>query len=64
MCGSEFVASCAATEQIIDLRTTLRHLGVLVREKSHVFGNDKSIVNSTAAPHAKLHKCHNALSFH
>jgi hypothetical protein len=63
-CRSEFVATRAATEQIIDLRTTLRCLGVPIRKKSHMFGDNESIANSAATPHAKLHKRHNALSFH
>jgi len=29
-----------------------------------MFGDDKSVVNSSACPHAKLHKRHTALSFH
>jgi hypothetical protein len=29
-----------------------------------MFGDNKSVVNSTTTPHAKLHKRHNALSFH
>jgi hypothetical protein len=53
---------CASAPQ--DSRGGLRRLGVPVREKSHMFGNNKSVVGSAAAPHAKLHKCHNALSFH
>ena len=32
--GSEFVASKTATEQIIDLRHTLRYLGVPIKTKS------------------------------
>jgi hypothetical protein len=32
--GSEFVASRICVEQIIDLRSTLRYLGVPVREKN------------------------------
>jgi hypothetical protein len=63
MHGSEFATARAATEQIIDLRTTLHHLGVPAREKSHTFGNSKSVIDSATARHAKLHKCHNALSF-
>jgi hypothetical protein len=62
--GSEFVVARMATEQTIDLRTALRHLGVPVREKSHVFGDNKSVIDSAAAPHAKLHKHHSALPFH
>jgi hypothetical protein len=64
MHGSEFVATRVATEQIIDLRTALHHLGAPVREKSCMFGDNRSVINSAAAPHAKLHKCHDALSFH
>jgi len=29
-----------------------------------MFGDNKAVVDSSTAPHAKLHKCHNALSFH
>jgi hypothetical protein len=46
--GSEFVAAHTATEQTTDLHTTLHHLGVPVREKSHTLGDNKSIVDSTA----------------
>jgi hypothetical protein len=52
--GSEFVAARAATEQIIDLRTALHHLGVPAREKSHMFGDNKSVIDSATTPHAKL----------
>jgi hypothetical protein len=53
-----------ATEQIIDLCTTTHCFGEPVRERSHALGDNKPIANSAAAPHAKLHKCHSALSFH
>jgi hypothetical protein len=29
-----------------------------------MFGDNKSVVDSSTKPHAKLHKWHNALSFH
>jgi hypothetical protein len=29
-----------------------------------MFGDNKTVVDSSSIPHAKLHKCHNALSFH
>ena len=29
-----------------------------------MFGDNESVVNSSSIPHAKLHKRHNALSFH
>jgi hypothetical protein len=62
--GSEFVAARTCTEQIIDLRITLRYLGVRIRERSYMFGDNETVVNSSTQPHAKLHKRHTALSFH
>ena len=62
--GSEFVAARTCVEQIIDLRTTLRYLGVPIRDKSYMFGDNKSVVDSSMQIHAKLHKRHNMLSFH
>ena len=37
---------------------------VPIQYKSYVFGDNKYMVNSASTPHAKLHKCHTALSFH
>ena len=62
--GSEFVAARIATEQIIELRLTLRYLGVPLNERSYMFGDNKSVVDSSNRPHGKLHKRHTALSFH
>jgi hypothetical protein len=62
--GSEFVAARTCVEQIIDIRMTLRYLGVPILGKSIVFGDNKSVVDSSVKIHAKLHKRHNALSFH
>ena len=62
--GSEFVAGRIAVEQIMDLRLTLRYMGVNLVEKSYLFGDNKSVVDSSTTPHAKLHKRHTALSFH
>ena len=62
--GSEFLAARTCVEQIIDLRTTLRYLGVPIRSTSYMFGDNESVVNSSTTPHAKLHKRHTALSFH
>ena len=62
--GSEFVAARTCVEQIIDLRTTLRYLGVPISGKSYLFGDNESVVNSSTQPHGKLHKRHTALSFH
>jgi hypothetical protein len=62
--GAEFVAGRTAMEQIIDLRIELRYLGVQVKGSTMMFGDNESVVNSSSIPHARLHKRHNALSFH
>ena len=62
--GSEFVAARTCVEQIINLRLTLRYLGVPIREKSYMFGDNQSVVNSSSQITAKLHKRHTMLSFH
>ena len=62
--GSEFVAARTCVEQVIDLCNTLHYLGVPVGEKSYMFGDNESIVNSSTRLYAKLHKRHTALSFH
>ena len=62
--GSEFVAARTCVEQIIDLRNTLRYLGVPVHGCSYMFGDNESVVNSSTHPHSKLHKRHTMLSFH
>jgi hypothetical protein len=62
--GSEIVAAQTCVEQIIDLRITLRYLGVPVRDKSYMFGDNKSVVASSMQFNAKLHKRHTILSFH
>ena len=61
---SEFVAARTCIEQIIDLRNTLRYLGVSIHKCSYMFGDNESVVNSSSVPHAKLHKHYTALSFH
>ena len=62
--GSEFVAARTCVEQIIDLRTTLRYLGVRNIGHSYMFGDNESVVNSSMKLTSKLHKRHNALSYH
>ena len=62
--GSEFVAARTCVEQIIDLRLTLRYLGVPIRDRSMMFGDNESVVKSSTIPQGKLHKRHTALSFH
>jgi hypothetical protein len=62
--GSKFVAARVCVEPIIDLRNTLRFLGVPVRERSYMFGANKSFFDSSMQLNAKLHKRHAMLSFH
>ena len=55
--GSEFVAARTATEQVIDLRLTLRYMGVPVN-RSVMFGDNQSVVtimkvcNTTLGDHS------------
>ena len=62
--GSEFVASKTTTEQIIDLRHSLRYLGVPIKTKSYLFGDNRSLVTSSTLPHSTLGKRHNILAYH
>jgi hypothetical protein len=62
--GSEFVAARTAVDQIIDLRTILRYLGVPVHKKTYMFGDNESVVKNATLPHSSLNKRHNALSYH
>jgi hypothetical protein len=61
--GSEFVAALICVEKIIDVCSTLRYLGVPVREKNYMVSDNKSVVDSSMGLHAKLHKRHTMLSF-
>jgi len=62
--GSEHVAARTCAEQIIDLRLTLRYLGVPINGRAMVFGYNVSVVNSAAIPHSRMHKRWVALSYH
>jgi hypothetical protein len=64
---SEFNAARIAVDHIIDLRATLRYLGVPVREKSYMFGeksymfgDNQSVITNSSIPHSSLSKRHNA----
>ncbi len=62
--GAEFLAGRTCFEQLMDIRLSLRYLGVPIREKSYVFGDNESMINGGSVPDAKLHKRHVALSWH
>ena len=61
--GSEVVAARLATEQIMDLRTTLRYMGVPVVGHTYMFGDNKSVITSSTIPHSAMKKRHNFLAF-
>ena len=48
----------------MEIRDTLRYLGVPIRGKSYVFGDNESMCKSASVPHTQLHKRHTALSWH
>ena len=52
--GAEFVGAKTAPEQIMDLRYTLRYLGVPIKSKSYIFGDNRSVVTSATLPHSTL----------
>ena len=62
--GSKFVAARIAIDQIIEHRTMLCYLGVPVTCKTYMFGDNKSVVDSSSVLQSKLHKRHTALSYH
>ena len=62
--GSEFVAARTAVDQIIDIRTTLRYLGIPIRDKSYMFGDNRSVVTSSTIPNSTISKRHHLASYH
>jgi hypothetical protein len=64
MYGSEFTVARQAAEQILDLRYTLRTMGIPIDGKSWLFGDNQSVITSTTIPKSTLNKHHNASSYH
>jgi hypothetical protein len=62
--GSEFMVARQATEQIMDLRYTLRVMGIPIDGPAWMFGDNQSVITSSTIPHSNLSKRHNALSYH
>jgi hypothetical protein len=62
--GSEFTVARIAVDQQIDIRLTLRYMGVPLDGKAWAFGDNESVVTSSTVPHSKLGKRHNALNYH
>ena len=63
-CGSELVAAKRTTEQIMDIRQTLRYPGATIGSKYFLFGDNRSVITSATPPLSTLTKCHNILAFH
>jgi hypothetical protein len=62
--GSEFMVARQATEQIMDIRYTLRMMGIPIDGPSWLFGDNQSVITSSTIPQSMLNKRHNALSYH
>ena len=62
--GSEHIAARTCTEQVIDLRLTLRYLGSPINGPTMVLGDNELVINSAAIPHSKMYKRWVALSYH
>ena len=53
-----------ATEQIMDIRQTLRYFEAPIGSKSYLFDDNRSVITRATLPHSTLTKCHNILAFH
>ncbi len=62
--GSEFIAGKTAVDQIIDIRTTLRLMGVPIKGKTMMFGDNKSVITSSTIPHSQVNKHNLMLAYH
>ena len=62
--GSEFVAARIGVDHIVEIRNTLRFLGVPIKGPAHMFGDNLAVVNSLTMPAGKLQKRHNLLNYH
>ena len=62
--GSEYMAARLAVEQIMEIRTSLRYLGVNIQGPMMMLKDNRSVVDSSSIPQSRLHKRHVFLSFH
>ncbi len=62
--GSEFMAARIAIEQIIEMRYTLRMMGVPLDGPSWLFRDNESVIVSSTVPTSTLKKRHNSISYH
>ena len=50
-CGSEYVAAKTVTEQIMDIRQTMRYPGAPIGSNPYLFGDNRSVITSATLPH-------------
>ena len=62
--GSELIAARIATDLIIEMRYSLRMLGIPVEKTSLMLGDNLSVVLNTTIPSSILKKKHNAIAYH
>ena len=62
--GSEFMAARIAVQQIIDIRMTLRYMGIPLEGPAWLLGDNEGVLKSSTIPASVLKKRHNALSYH
>jgi hypothetical protein len=62
--GSEFVAAHTATEQIMANRAAFRYISVSIEGPTFMFGDNRSVIDSSTVPQSSLSKRHVALSYH
>ncbi len=62
--GSEFTAARIAIDQIVEIRYSIRMFGCPIAGPSILFGDNKSVIDSSMIPSFRLKKRHNILSFH
>jgi hypothetical protein len=62
--GSEFVVARVGVDQTVDIRLTLRYMGVPLDGKAYAFGDNEAVLTSSNIPHSRLGKRHNALNYH
>ena len=62
--GSELVAARIATELIMEMRYTLRMMGVPLDGPAMMLGDNMSVVLNTTVPSSVLKKKHNSICYH
>ena len=62
--SAKYLSYRTCIKQIVDLGNTLRYLGLNLQDKCYVSGDNKSMINSSTVPYARLHKQNNILSYH